>query len=96
MAESANAARHAIEPHTPLVDKSDQRFADVLGDELAQACQSHRCGHLVLVAPPRFLGMLHAAMDPPLRDRVSGELHHDFTAFPATGVRERVLHALLS
>ncbi|MBU6248754.1 MAG: host attachment protein [Xanthomonadaceae bacterium] len=94
VAESVGTTRHAIEPHTSLRDKSTERFARTLCDELERGCSERRCERLVLVAPPRFLGALHGVLDPALRERVSGELHNDFTTLPEPDVRERVLHEL--
>ncbi|WP_017464142.1 host attachment protein [Dyella ginsengisoli] len=92
--ESVGSARHAIEPHTSLRDKSSERFARMLRDELERGCTERRCEQLVLVAPPRFLGTLHGVLDKALRERVSGELHNDFTALEELDVRERVLREL--
>ncbi len=92
--ESVGTARHAIEPHTTLRDKSTDRFAHMLRQELERGASEHRYEHLVLVAPPHFLGALHGILDKALRDRVSGELHNDFTALDDLEVRERVLHEL--
>ncbi|HEX7130181.1 MAG TPA: host attachment protein [Rhodanobacteraceae bacterium] len=93
--ESASAARHAIEPHTPLRQKSSQRFARLLGDALGRGRDEHRYERLVLVAPPRFLGSLHEALDEPLRACVVQEIGHDLTTLPIHALRERLPPAAL-
>jgi protein required for attachment to host cells len=92
--ESMGGARHAIEPHTTLRDKSTDQFAHMLGDALQRGHDDHRYQHLVLVAPPRFLGTLHGVLDKALRERISGELQNDFTALDELDVRERVMREL--
>lgn len=56
------AARHAREPRTTMQDKADVRFAGLLGSMLADGLAARQCGKLGLIAPPRFLGALNAAL----------------------------------
>ena len=88
--ESVGPARHSIEPHTTPREKFTARFAKVLADALEQGRVTRRFEHLVLVAPPRFLGALNRQLHKPLRDCVVGEVRHDLTALPAAQIRDRV------
>jgi len=88
--ESVGNARHAIEPHVTLREKVADRFARELGDVLARGHAERRYDHLMLVAPPRFLGALHGNLDKPLRDVVSCEVRRDFTALPSAQIRARL------
>jgi len=92
--ESVGGARHSIEPHTPIRDKITKRFARVLCDALEKGHNEGRFEQLVLVAPPRFLGALHAALGKPLRERVAREIPHDLTALPAHDLNARLLAAI--
>ncbi len=92
--ESHGSARHAIEPHTDEHDKSQQRFARSLRDLLEQARTAQRMDRLVLVAPPRFLGMLHASFEAPLQRLVQRQIGHDLSALPPAQLRERLDLAL--
>lgn len=94
--DSMGRARHAIEPHTSLRDKSSARFAQMLGEELERGLEDGCYDRLVLVAPPRFMGALHAALDKRLADRVSSEVGHDFTALPGEEIRRRLPPLLLT
>ncbi|MFK2905041.1 host attachment protein [Dyella ginsengisoli] len=94
--ESMGSARHAIEPHTTLRDKSTDQFAHMLGDALQRGHDDHRYQHLVLVAPPRFLGALHGALDKQVAGCVSGEIQHDFTALRGDEIRSRLPPQLLA
>jgi protein required for attachment to host cells len=88
--ESMGGARHAIEPHTSLRDKSTERFAHMLGEALERGHNDQRYDRLVLVAPPRFLGALHDVLDKQLTGCVSNEFQHDFTALRGEDIRHRL------
>lgn len=88
--ESMGFARHSIEPHTPLRDKITAHFARLLCDALDAGRNEGRFEQLVLVAPPRFLGALHKALDEGLRQRVVREIRHDLTELPPRDLKERL------
>lgn len=88
--ESMGCTRHAIEPHTTLREKIADRFAHTLNAALDRGRQEHRYENLVIVAPPRFLGVLREIMDKPVRDRVVEEIHHDYTSLPIAELRQRL------
>lgn len=94
--ESMGSARHAIEPHTSLRDKSAERFAHMLNEALERGRNDQRYEQLVLVAPPRFLGTLHGVLDKQLAGCVSGEVQHDFTALRGDEIRSRLPPQLLA
>lgn len=56
--ESVGSARHAIEPHTSVSDKVSLEFARELAERLEHGRVNHAYDELVLVAAPRFLGLL--------------------------------------
>ncbi|HEX6834056.1 MAG TPA: host attachment protein [Rudaea sp.] len=85
--ESVGQARHALEPHTDARQKSADVFARSLRDELDHGRTAHHFQRLVLIAPPRFLGALHAAFDKPLRDTVVAEIRRDFTRMSPNHIR---------
>jgi protein required for attachment to host cells len=68
------ASRHAIEPRTSARDKADETFARELDTVLERGRVDHRYRDLVLIAPPRFLGALHAALGTQVRACVVAEL----------------------
>jgi protein required for attachment to host cells len=78
--ESVGNARHSIEPHTTMRDKLSARFARQLGAALEAGRNEGRFGQLILVAPPRFLGDLHATLDKSVRACVVREIRHDLTS----------------
>lgn len=60
--ESVGGARHAIEPHTSVSDKASLEFARELAERLEHGRVDHAYDELVLVAAPRFLGLLRATI----------------------------------
>lgn len=88
--ESANSARHAIEPHMNDRDKSQQAFARLLCDALDAGLQARHFDELVLLAPPRFLGLLHARLGKALKRQLSCEIGHDLTALGPGQLGERL------
>lgn len=76
--ESANAARHAVDPKSDAHDLEEQRFATTV----AKALEAADAQRLVLVAAPTFLGQLRQALSPALRGRVHAELAKDLVHTP--------------
>jgi len=60
-------------PHDRVV--SD--FSRALADKLKHGRVQHHFDRLVLVAPPRFLGLLRSALDGPTSQLVIGSIHKD-------------------
>lgn len=82
--ESNSPSRHAIEPRTPLREKHAQRFADTLCAVMQKGRQEGRYDRLILMGPPRFLGVLHGSLDEQTAARVVGEVRNDLvTLTPA-------------
>ena len=80
--ESVGGARHAIEPHTDPHDKPAEKFAHGLAEILEHGRVEHAYTRLLLVAPPRFLGMLRGELSPRVQKTVVGEIHHDYVHTP--------------
>lgn len=85
--ESANSARHAIEPHTSLRKKHAMQFADLLRDAIRHGRMENQYEHLVLIAPPRFLGVLRDRLDDQTLECVTAEVGSDLLALSPTELR---------
>ena len=85
--ESANSARHAIEPRSSLRDKHAVQFADILRETVQRGRMENQYDRLVLMAPPRFLGVLHDRLDEQTLKCVVGEVGHDLLSLSATELR---------
>lgn len=91
---AASAARHAIEPHTdPLVHEKRQ-FARRLAEKMNAAARDKRFRRLVLVAPPKTLGDLRAALDQATSQLVGAEVPADHTRTPADQLLKHLGDAL--
>jgi len=69
-------SRSAIE-ETDQHQRAEQRFAAHLADTLYEMGHANRFQALVVVAPPRMLGDLRAALHPEVTQRIIGEVPKD-------------------
>ncbi len=82
-------ARGRLQPQS-LHEVEAQRFAGELLHELKRGLAAHRFDSLVLVAPPKFLGMLRDGMSGPLTRRVRDTLAKDFSKLDGNPLHERL------
>jgi protein required for attachment to host cells len=75
--ESASPAHHMSEPHITVQDLVVERLVKKLAEKLHGAAQKNTFGHLVLVAAPRMLGKLRAALGDDVLKFVTSELQKD-------------------
>lgn len=83
-------SRHAIDPRTPPRDKAAAKFASVLGSELERGHAERRYRDLVLIAPPRFLGVLNGTLGKHLRESVVLEVAKNLTRHSAATIRAEI------
>lgn len=84
------AHRQSIEPQTSQRDKAAGQFARELNTVLEQGCLQRRYQDLVVMAPPRFLGTLKAALDKQVRACVVAELPKDLTEADSQAIYDHV------
>jgi len=75
--------RHAMEATTNPHDQEAQRFAHELAERLRVHHNAHDFDGLVLVAAPRFLGLLRGALDEQVAKQVLASLDLDLTRIPS-------------
>jgi protein required for attachment to host cells len=80
--------RHVIEAHTPPREKAALQFAARLATYLKHAHDQQRYRDLVLVASPRFLGTLNAALGAHIGEAVVLRVPKNLTRSPANEIRE--------
>lgn len=85
--ESARPGGHGIAPRTTLEEKIDAEFADELALLLEEGRVHGRFDDLVLIAEPRFLGRLRAALPHELAKRVAHTVDKDVTRATAEQIR---------
>jgi protein required for attachment to host cells len=74
-------SRSAIE-ETDQHDRAEQQFAVRLADTLYEMGHAQRFQALVMIAPPRMLGDLRAALHPEVSQRLVGEMPKDLVGHP--------------
>jgi protein required for attachment to host cells len=87
-------SRHAIEPRTSPMQKAESQFAAMLVSHLKRDRDEKRYRSLVLVAPPRFLGALNAALDTGLGKAVRLRVPKNMTRSPVNEILEVLPYTL--
>jgi protein required for attachment to host cells len=88
--DSHGEGRHAMEPGVDPADQEALRFATDIAHRIHQGRVGNEFDSLILVAPPRFLGMLRKAMDTGSRKLVQTELDKEFTQLDDEEIRRRL------
>ena len=87
--QSSGAARSAVE-QTDWHMEAERQFLQALERELAAAVASAPAMRLIIIAPPRALGMLRHLYSPAVRHAVSGELGLDWVKMSIREIEARL------
>ncbi len=71
-------------------DQDEQRFLNDLAKRLDAAVTAGETKSLIVVAPPRALGMLRQAYSNGLRDAVKAEIDKDYVKMPVYEIEKRL------
>jgi protein required for attachment to host cells len=91
MSKSHGARHTAVEPQTTPKEAEAERFAQHLASYLEHAIAERQFDYLVLVAPPRFLGTLHAALGRQAAKHLRTTINKDYSTLAAAELRERLI-----
>ena len=80
--ESANTARHAIEPRRDLHNAAKEDFVKLVAEQLDAERARGQFDKLVLVAPARVLAQLKDELSKPIAEIVVSDLQKDLTKIP--------------
>ena len=80
--ESANSARHAVQPRGDLHRAGKRSFVDEVAKALNEANTRDEFDRLILVAPAHALGELNHALDAPTQRKIVAQLQKDLTNVP--------------
>lgn len=83
-------ASSGVESQEDRAHVEARRFATQLVDYLDHARHSRRFDRLVLVAPPKFLGVLREASPAPLRALTALEVNQDLMALTEAELQQRL------
>lgn len=84
-------SRHAVQSHTLTQDKAATRFAGTLRSVLDRGRLAREYQNIVLIAPPRFLGILNAALGDGLGDFVALRIAKNLTRRKPEAIRAELL-----
>ena len=88
--ESATAGRSAV-AQTDIHDQHEHNFILMLAKRLDEAVSGHETKSLIVVAPPRALGMLRDAYSPAALKTVRMEIAKDYVKMPVHEIEKRLL-----
>ena len=80
----------AVEPHEDRDHVESKRFAAEIVNYLDHCRQEGRFDQLMVIAPPKFLGVLREAWPPPLKKLVHLEIDQDLLTVPAAELQRRL------
>ena len=86
---SVGSARSAME-QTDFHDQAEQRFLCDLAKRLGAAVLSGEAKALILVAPPRALGVLRQAASEHLRGAIRAEVDKDYVKLPVHEIEKHL------
>jgi protein required for attachment to host cells len=92
--QRVGGSRSAMEPRTDPTRVEAERFARELAAVLESGRTRGDYHHLVLIAPPQFLGLLRACATEEVRKTVSATVDHDWTEVAAAELPDRLDQAL--
>jgi len=87
---SVGSARSAVE-QTDYHEESERTFLIDLARRLDKALSDRETKSIVIVAPPRALGMLRHAYSPQLRKAIAEEVDKDLVAMPIGEIERHLL-----
>ena len=85
---------YAEDPETDHRHATALSFARTIADALDQGRAENRFGHLIIVAPPLFLGALRGCLSSPLRRMVELERNEEIVRLDLGAIIERLRAAL--
>ncbi|MCP4386219.1 MAG: host attachment protein [Hyphomicrobiales bacterium] len=84
------AARSAVE-QTDWHDREEEAFLRDLATRLDKAMLDEEAKGLVVVAPPRALGMIRKVYSQAVREGLIAEIDKDYTGIPANKLEQRLV-----
>ena len=92
---SNRTIRHAYEPKESKHEHLARLFAKRIAEYLDRGYQEKKYDQLVLVAGPRFLGMLRNELKPAVRDLIQHEVKHEYLQGSDHQIKKLISNAIL-
>jgi protein required for attachment to host cells len=87
--QSVGSARSGVE-QTDWHDRDEQEFLKALAGRLDKAVLAKEVSHLVIVAPPRALGVLRKAFSQHVTNAIVTEIDKDLTGAPVSDIEQHL------
>jgi protein required for attachment to host cells len=87
--QSANSMRSAV-GQTDWHDEAERAFLRGVAARLDRAVAENETRAIVLVAPPRAMGMLRAELSPRVDKAVKGEIAKDYVKLPVSEIEKHL------
>jgi len=89
----SNGVSRSATAETDLHEQAEADFLARIASALDQVVRQHEVKNLLLVAPPKALGLLRGKLSAAVRGVVSGEVGKDLTGLPVDQIEKRLLAA---
>lgn len=90
---ATDSIRHGLQAGTKH-EEAALKFARVISGQLEKICREKDIEKLVLVAAPRFLGILRKELSSSVKELVSDEVRHEYKRGSDAEIRERIYSAM--
>jgi protein required for attachment to host cells len=87
--QSAASAHSAVEL-TDRHDEAERIFIEGVATRLGELVAAGKGNRMIIVAPPRALGMVRKTYTPALRAAISAEIDHDWVHLPVNEIEGRL------
>lgn len=88
---SSNGVSRSATEETDLHEQAEADFLTRIAGALDQVVREREVKNLLLVAPPRALGVLRGKLSPAVKSVVSGEVGKDLTKMPVDQIGKHLL-----
>jgi len=88
--DGGGSLQGTADPEVDPARHEAETFARSLAAALTEGRNAHAFEQVVLVAEPRFLGLLRGALDAPTTAMVAGSVNHELTDAPVSDLRSHL------
>ncbi|MCB2106095.1 MAG: host attachment protein [Rhodobacteraceae bacterium] len=92
---SANAARHAMEPHTDPHQGAEDRFLHDVAKALNEMARGKAVEDIMIAAPPKAMAVLRKVMNKAVQKKIAYEVTREWTKVPPPDMTRRLIRALV-
>ncbi len=92
--DRVGAGRHAMDGGRSLHEMEEEKFLKRVADRVGEAEKQKQFDHLIIVAPPRALGLLRDLLPAAAKSRIRADASKDLLGESAPKLRERLTELL--